>query len=68
MCRDGDGRSWEGPFDFSRISVNQHAPKASGVYEVLYREGAQLKLAHIGWSTRGTIRDRLTAHVGDFGN
>ena len=68
MYHDDYGRSWEGPFEFSRTSIDQHAPTATGVYEVLYREGTQLKLAYIGRSTRGTIHDRLKAHVEDFGN
>lgn len=68
MYRDAFGRSWSGPFPFSAEAIAQHAPRASGVYEVLAGSGASAQVAYVGIATGDTIRGRLQKHVSARGN
>ena len=46
------GRTWQGPFDFTLPSIQQHAPNEQGVYMVLHGTGPILQDAYIGVATQ----------------
>lgn len=68
MVLELNGRKWTGPHPFSPDSINQNAPLAFGVYQVLAAQGAAIQVAYIGIATGDTIRGRLRKHVLDRGN
>lgn len=70
MYLDEYGRTWEGPHPFTPEAVAAHAPRAFGVYQVLYTGTGVVtpQVAYIGIATGDTIRGRLTKHVQERGN
>jgi excinuclease UvrABC nuclease subunit len=69
MYQDDYGREWEGPFPFSLSMISAHAPRATGVYQLIFPNGGVFEVAYIGIATGGnSIYNRLTAHCTGSGN
>ena len=68
MYTDDHGRSWRGPYAFTRAAIATYAPNRMGVYQLQYAGGSGDQIAYIGVATGDTIRGRLTKHVTGSGN
>jgi hypothetical protein len=69
VFHDDLGRTWQGPFAFSVLSVRQNVPTGIfGVYQVLSMAQTPPVVAYIGIATGDTIAGRLTKHATDRGN
>ncbi len=68
MYQDKYYRSWNGPFEFSSSKINNEAPAAFGVYQVLKKQGGNHQVMYIGIATGEIIRQRLLSHYNGTGN